>query len=724
MASTGDSGRSPQSSALPALTADTVVPGDLPTVALAQMDVRAGRPDLNVRSMLGFIERARDAGAAIVAFPEMCVPGYILGDAWEVSALVEDYQSWSTAIREASDGIVVVFGNVAIDRGMIGEDGRIRKLNAAWVCQDGRYVERAGLPRRLPSGVHPKTLHPNYRFFDDDRHFYSLRKIAAETDTRISEWLVPYDIATERGVIRLGVQLCEDIWHQDYRYCHEPLDTLRAWHRAGADLVINLSASPWTWQKNDKRNRVVREAMAHAPIPFFYVNKVGAQNNGKNILVFDGDTCGFRTDGSILGRAPPWREAMLVLNGFDAVAPSRDAATPNQAPSASSGPGRAEGPSDADHSQTEIEAIHDAIVAGLRHIDDLRGGGGRYLIGVSGGIDSSVVAGMLRVAFGAERVFAVNMPTRFNAEVTRENARTLCDALAVDYLSCPIEDLYRALSARMRDVEFPTERGTYTQLVDENIQARIRGSDMLAGIAAKFGLVFTNNGNKTEVALGYATLYGDVNGAVAPIADLYKTQVFALARHLNEAVFRREVIPRNLIDGETVPSAELSDAQDVTRGLGDPIKYGYHDALLRQLIEYRRHPLDILNWYRAGELLDRIGWQDEQKFDTYFPEPRLFIEDLEWVERQVRVNYFKRIQAPPIVVLSKRAFGFDLRESQLPDYSPRAYERAKRALLGSGQGAAHMNFPAIQHPPLQPAPGKNWSTNRPLRTGLRTERKS
>ena len=323
-------------------------------------------------------------------------------------------------------------------------------------------------------------------------------------------------------------------------------------------------------------------------------------------------------------------------------------------------------------------------MTGLRHLDDLRGGGGRYLVGVSGGIDSSVVACMLGIAFGSDRVFAVNMPTRFNADVTRENARALCDALGVDYLSCPIEDLYVALSARIRDVAFSRESGAYTRLVDENIQARIRGSDMLAGIAAKFGLVFTNNGNKTEVALGYATLYGDVNGAVAPIADLYKTQVFALARHLNEAVFEREVVPRNLVDGDTVPSAELSDAQDVTRGLGDPIKYGYHDALLRQLIEYRRHPLDILEWYRAGELLERIGWDEEKRFRVYFPDPGAFVEDLEWIERQVRVNCFKRIQAPPIVVLSKRAFGFDLRESQLPAYSPRAWERAKQALLGDG----------------------------------------
>ena len=644
------------------------MPDGLPAIALAQMEVRAGRPDLNVGSMLGFIERARAAGAAIVAFPEMCIPGYILGDTWEIDALVEDFEGWSDAIREASRGIAVVFGNVALDRAAIGEDGRVRKLNAAWVCHDGRFVERAGLPAPLPHGVHPKTLHPNYRFFDDDRHFYSLRKIAGETGTRVSDWTIPYEIPAGRGALRLGVQLCEDVWHQDYRDRHETLDTLRAWHRAGADLVVNLSASPWTWQKNDKRHRVVREAMARSPVPFFYVNQVGAQNNGKNVLVFDGDTCGYRTGGSLAGRAPPWREAMLVFGGSDGSAENTgNIGSTGIAPE-----------------QTEIEAIHDAIVTGLRHLDHVRGCGNRYLIGVSGGIDSGVVACMLRIAFGPERVFAVNMPTRFNAGVTRENARSLCEALGIDYLSCPIEDLYRALSARIRAAGFEHEPGTYTRLVDENVQARIRGSDMLAGLAAKCGLVFTNNGNKTEVALGYATLYGDVNGAVAPIADLYKTQVFALARHLNDTVFGREVIPRNLIDGGTVPSAELSEAQDVTRGLGDPIRYGYHDALLRQLVEYRRHPLDLLEWYRAGALPERIGWGDEDRLRAYFPDARAFVEDLEWVAGQLRASCFKRIQAPPIIVLSKRAFGFDLRESQLPAYAPRAWERAKRALLSGG----------------------------------------
>ena len=233
----------------------------------------------------------------------------------------------------------------------------------------------------------------------------------------------------------------------------------------------------------------------------------------------------------------------------------------------------------------------------------------------------------------------------------------------------------------MQDAEFAAGPGEYTRLVDENIQARIRFADVLAGLAAKYGLIFTSNGNKTEVALGYATLYGDVSGAVAPIGDLYKVQVFALARFLNEEVYGREVVPENLLSGEVVPSAELSAAQDVTKGLGDPIKYGYHDAVLRQMIEYRRHGVDFLQWFIAGALLERLEWGDEARFRDYFPDAQSWVDDLEWIERQLRINYFKRIQAPPIIVLSKRAFGFDLRETQWPAYAPRRYYELKAEVL-------------------------------------------
>ena len=626
----------------------------LPEIALVQMDVKPARPDLNVERMLRYIDRAREAGAELVVFSELCISGYILGDLWEVDAVVEDFAAFSETIREASRDMVVLFGNVAVDRANIGEDGRIRKYNAVYVCADGRYVARKDVPAGLPAGVQPKTLHPNYRFFDDDRHFYSLRKLADDRGRSVYDWTEPFEIRLRDGrTFRFGVQLCEDIWCQDYGYERDVLDTLRVFHDRGAQALFNLSSSPWTWQKNVKRNRVVREILTRSPLPVFYCNHVGAQNSGKNIIVFDGDTTVYSPEGDILRRARPWREQMVLTRDGDPPAASQD----------------------------EIAAVCDAILTGLRHLDDIREKENRFLVGVSGGIDSSVVVSLLVQAFGPERVHAVNMPTRFNASITQENARQVCRTLEVDFLSCPIQDLYEYLSDKIKGVSFSRTPGDYTRLVDENLQARIRGADILPALAAKFGLVFTNNGNKTETALGYATLYGDVNGAVAPIADLYKVQVLQLARFLNGQIFGREVIPGNLISGETVPSAELSEAQDVTRGLGDPIKYGYHDAMLRQIIEYRKDPADFLHWFVNGILLEEIGWNDREKFRAWFPDVNTWIEDLEWIARQVRVNLFKRVQAPPIIVLSKRAFGFDLRESQLPAYETRRYGELKALAL-------------------------------------------
>jgi NAD+ synthase (glutamine-hydrolysing) len=226
---------------------------------------------------------------------------------------------------------------------------------------------------------------------------------------------------------------------------------------------------------------------------------------------------------------------------------------------------------------------------------------------------------------------------------------------------------------------FPRSQGDYTRLVDENIQARIRGADVLAGLAARHDLLFTNNGNKTELALGYTTIYGDLNGAVAPIGDLYKVEVFDLAAYLNDVVYGREVIPLNLLDRTTVPSAELSAEQDVTRGKGDPLLYGYHCAVLRQLIEYRRHIADLAEWFIDGSLWQRLAQEGaEQQARAALRTPAAWVDDLAWIERQLRINYYKRIQAPPIIVLSKRAFGFDLRESQLPACPPRRWERLAR----------------------------------------------
>jgi NAD+ synthase (glutamine-hydrolysing) len=253
------------------------------------MEVMSGRPDLNLASIRGYLDRARRDGIRIVAFPEMCIAGYFLGDLWEQDTLVRDFAAASDAVREMSEELTVIFGNVAVDETRIGEDGRLRKYNAVYVCHDGRYLSRP-LPEGvgtdvldLPGGacIAPKTLHPNYRFFDDDRHFYSVRKLALETGLAIEAFMQPFEVELEGGRrFRFGVQLCEDIWHDDYRYRGDVLDTLRMWAGARAQAVFNLSSSPWTLMKNDKRHRVVTAAVARARVPFFYVNHVGAQNNG------------------------------------------------------------------------------------------------------------------------------------------------------------------------------------------------------------------------------------------------------------------------------------------------------------------------------------------------------------------------------------------------------------------------------------------------------------
>ncbi|MCB1740301.1 MAG: NAD(+) synthase [Gammaproteobacteria bacterium] len=624
---------------------------ELPRIALAQMNVRPGLPEANLATMLAFIDRARAAGVDLIAFPEMCLSGYILGDLWDVEALVRDLAAMSDEVCAASVGMTVLFGNVAVDTNEVGEDGRLRKFNAVHVCHDGRYVQRPGLPDAYPSHIQPKTLHPNYRYFDDDRYFYSLRKLALARGEPLSAFHQPFEVKLRGRLFRFGVQLCEDVWSTDYAYQGRSFNGNVLFKAQGAQAVFNLSASPWTWRKNEKRNRVVRESLAEAQLPYFYVNAVGAQNNGKNILVFDGDSTAYGADGEILARARPWCECLLDLGEPEVARP-----------------------------QSEVEARLDAIRTGIAHLDHVRGQPNRFLLGVSGGVDSALVVSLLSLCAGPERVLGVNMPTRFNSDITQSNADKVCGELGVRIARCPIQGLYENLSATIKDFHFGNETGEYSRLVDENLQARIRGADVLAGLAAKFGLIFTNNGNKTETALGYATLYGDVNGAVAPIADLFKTEVFELCVHLNESVFGREVIPYNLLDGSTVPSAELSEAQDVTKGLGDPIRYDYHDKVLRELIEGRRHVVDILQWFLDGSFYDRLQIEPSL-VRGYFQSTAQWVEDLEWLDRQLRINYFKRIQAPPIIVLSKRAFGFDLRESQLPAYRPRSFDSLKAAVL-------------------------------------------
>jgi NAD+ synthase (glutamine-hydrolysing) len=283
-------------------------------------------------------------------------------------------------------------------------------------------------------------------------------------------------------------------------------------------------------------------------------------------------------------------------------------------------------------------------------------------------------------------VLLVNMPGRYNSQTTRSLAADLARNLGVPYASVAIEDSIALTRAQIDGLALAIPGGRTTgtlrlsEFMLENVQARDRSSRILAALAAAFGGAFSCNANKSELTVGYSTLYGDLGGFLAPIADLWKGEVYALARYLNETVYGREVIPDGSL--RIVPSAELSSAQDVDQGLGDPLVYPYHDRLFASWVEWwnRATPEEILGWYASGELETRLGL--DNPVQAVFPDADAFIADLErWWNLYQGMGLAKRIQAPPVLALKRRAFGFDHREAQLgADYTD-TYLALKSKLL-------------------------------------------
>lgn len=633
-------------------------------IALGQMEIIPGRPDLNTREMLQMIAEAKAQQCDLIVFPEMSIPGYLLGDTWEQPAFLRDCEYYGQQIIAASDSIVVIFGNVAIDWNKKGDDGRPRKFNACFVAQHGQLVHNDTFP--YPFRI--KTLLPNYREFDDTRHFFSLRKLAGEIGRTVKDLLQPVQLTINGRSLQIGCILCEDGWSDDYSF--DPIDLLQ--QNGPLDLLVNLSSSPYTLNKNNKRNRVFSAQAQKIGVPLIYVNNIGLQNNGKTIYTFDGFSTVYNQQGDIMAYCSPFSRELAVV-ALD-LQTTHQAIDPVQIPEDDS-----------------MKSIYTALSYAIRRFTTAAGIQ-RVVIGVSGGIDSAVAAALYSDVLGPDNVLLVNMPSKFNSKTTKDLAQQLAENLNCLYTVMPIQEVVDITIKQLGTTPLTKlQTGETTSLnvsafVTENIQARDRSSRILAGAAAAFGGAFTCNANKTEMSVGYSTLYGDQGGFLAALADLWKHQVYELAVYLNEAVFKREVIPQASID--IVPSAELSFDQAVDEGKGDPIIYPYHDYLFRAFMEHwqRATPEDILSWYLDGTLEERLGCR-RGIVQQSFASAAEFIADLErWWKLYTGMAVAKRIQAPPVLAVSRRAYGFDHREAQNGAHFTAKYLELKQAALANQQG--------------------------------------
>ena len=641
------------------------------SVMLAQIEVVSGRPDLNFQKMKQMIEIAKEKRFHLIVFPEMCIGGYLLGDNFLSDNYCKMLMEYNQELMKLSDGIAIVYGNIYLNDPLNekdfhpNEDGRTRRYNAVYAIQNGHPVKKKKSVKCVPDGIQPKTLLPNYRIFDDKRYFYSSLSLSLDYGVPLNDILQPFVFEfSDLGSVLIGLELCEDLWCKEYRYNLESLNPSKILIENGAEVIINISCSPWTVGKNAARDRRVEflyQELKDTFVPFYYVNNVGVQNNGKNFVTFDGGSTVYNHEGKpIFISENAYHEELIEIQ------PSLFKNPPKN---------RVEKPA--------IEQKFEAITHGLKHLNLIMNKSFPWIIGLSGGIDSSVVATLCTWVFGPEQVLGVNIPTKYNSQKTQNTAKLVAENLGIQYIVVPIQEIVELNNKIIEDANFGNEKRPMSQLNYENIQAKIRGTAILSNLAAKYGGAFTNNGNKVEIALGYATLYGDVGGAIAPIGDLTKKEVYEMGRYLNK-LFGKEIIPEILFpddlfrfgNDKIIPSAELKEGQV------DPMKYGYHCAIIEKITEYNKSSIeDFCRWYLDGSITQKLNIYDAL-FKRYgLDDPKTFIDDLEWVFEMIQRSVFKRIQAPPIIITSRSAYGYDIRESQLPVFFSAEYDRLKQKIL-------------------------------------------
>lgn len=606
-------------------------------VALGQMRVIPGQPSVNFSTIERMVQQAKEKHADMIVFPELAITGYLIGDQFLDNEWVDFAVSFNEKIKALSTNIIIVWGNVVTlgDHPTItNNDSRLAKLNAALIAYQGQYV---GRENNLFTGVYPKRLFPNYRIFDDQRYFLPGRELEEKLGLKVKSLLQPFVLNYQGETIKIGLEVCEDMWDKAYGFSPSSI-----YLQQGVDVLINISSSPWTLNKEISRREVIEQ---HAQVPFIFVNKVGADNNGKNVVLFEGGSMVYNAQGEWIGSANDQAKEELFFH---------DLITPKHAPPLE-------------------HKLFDMLVSAIRFTDEqLFQSKLPWIVGLSGGLDSAVSIALLHEAIGNTRIHAYTLPSKYNSQTTLKNANHVASALQIPLQTVSIEPIVQA---------FLNVQADANALTQENIQARVRGN-LLMNFAANQGGIVLNNGNKIEIALGYTTLYGDTIGALAPLGDLTKIQVSDLARYINQK-HNKEIIPRILIphwkDGVPIfdvpPSAELKSNQV------DPMKWGYHDWLIHELLSFPSlAPERILTMYlektfpaSVVPLLHAYGLQN----------PSAFIQDFEWVLTLWNRSYFKRVQMPPNIIISKGAFGYDYREAQMPYEKTTKYHQLKAKILAN-----------------------------------------
>jgi NAD+ synthase (glutamine-hydrolysing) len=584
-------------------------------VALGQLDTVVGDVDGNAGKVLAAMARAEAQGAEVVVFPELTLTGYPPEDLLLKPAFLADNLAALAKVASATSrcaavvGFVDVVGTDNLGRaaaGAVGAGAQSREAavrgaprllrNAAAVCAGGRVV-----------GVYHKRLLPNYGVFDEERWF------APGTE--------PLELYVVGGV-RLGVSVCEDLWFPDGPVADQG--------HGGAQLVVNVNASPYTVGRIHDRLAVLRRRVAEAGCAIAYVNQVGGQDE----LVFDGGSMVVDAAGTVVAAAPQFAEALVVVDvplptapqgaGPESPGPGPTRPLPS-VPVSEATPGRRPRPAPLlPEALSEEAEVYGALVLGTR--DYLhKNGFTDAVIGLSGGIDSSLVAVVACDAVGAGHVHALSMPSRYSSEGSRRDAADLAQALGVDLRVVPIEPAHRALGEMVEAALGRPPPG----LTDENLQSRIRGV-LLMAVSNATGWMVLTTGNKSELATGYSTLYGDSAGGFAVIKDVPKTLVYRLCRYRNRQG-PAPVIPESVL--HKPPSAELRPGQRDDQSLPP---YEVLDPVLEQLVAEDRSTADVVARGFPPELVDRVA-------------------------RLVDMAEYKRRQSPPGIRISAKAFGKDRR---------------------------------------------------------------